>query len=147
MKVSKLPPVLILLAVGLLAAETGIRVSQIRAPEIGDIIIRHGAPPFNLHMATLGPSFNLDTSGSTYMLTVSPSPTIKDRISYEVAAPTPEFTIPVDFLVNSLEVHAGGLLMTRPYDFTLTGRTVQFVEKQIPKPGDVVNLQYFPAPF
>jgi len=145
MKLSRAVP--ILLAAGLLAAQqTGVRVDQIQATEPGEIIVRMDPGPFNFHMATLGPGFSLDTSGSTYMLTVSPHPAIKDRISYEVVDPTAEFTVPVEFLVNSLVIHRMGLLMTPPFDYTLSGRTVQFVGNQAPKLGDVVNLQYFPSP-
>lgn len=145
MKLSKLAPVL--LAVGLLAAQTGIRVDQILPTEPGEIIVVTGTGFFPFGMAELGPGFYLDTSSRPYVLRHTPERAIKDRTAYEVAGPTTEFIVPVDFAPGSLEIHRQGMLMTAPYDYTLTGRTIEFVTAQIPQAGDIVNLQYFPAPF
>ena len=137
----------ILLTAGLLAAQTptGPRVGRIRAPAAGKVIVRVGPGPFNLHMAELGPGLTLDTSVSPYVLRVTAAPAIRTRVPYELAGPTAEFIIPEDFLPGSLLINVRGLLMTETNDYTLSGRTVQFVSGQVPGAGDIVNLRYFPV--
>lgn len=138
----------IVLLTGLLAAQiTGPRLGQIRAPESGEVVVRVGPGPFNLHMAVLGPGVSLNTSVSPYVLEVTPVPAVKDCLSYEVIDPAAGHTVPVDFVLGSLEVYRNGSLMTEPYDYTLSGQTVQFVAVQTPEIGDIVNLKYFPIPF
>lgn len=165
--------ILIVLAAGLLGAQTGIDVEQLQARGEGQVLVKLGPGIFNVGVAVI-PGATLNTAVNPPKLTMpsqKPSETLSAGQRQEVAdmiaaatlsitpgsvthyliAPRSTFTVPEAFIPGSLQVFASGVFQPEGTEdsgahYQLTGNTVHFWPATVPHAGWYVHISWISRP-
>ncbi len=141
---------LILAATGILAAQTGIDVGQLRARSAGKILLV-GDGFFNIVPAQLGPDLSVDwTTAPPTLNVLTGSGAAQERMIYRLKVPTADFTIPQAFMPSSVRLYSNGLLLApgdeaSGADYQINGSMVHFHLRSVPQAGWTVQLLYRPS--
>ncbi len=141
---------LVIAVTGILAAQTGIDVGQLRARSAGKILLV-GDGFFNIIPAQLGPGLTIDWSTSPPTLNAKASGTVAtEREIYRPTVPTADFTIPQAFVPSSVRLYSNGLLLApgdeaSGADYQINGSMVHFHPASVPQAGWTVQLLYAPS--
>lgn len=163
---------LIVLAAGLLTAQTGIDVEQLQARGTGKVLVRVGTGFFNVRAAALeGLTVTPGTPPVLSVTAVPPSETLSmgqraevaamiaaaaqtvtpGYVSYYPSAPTEDFVITQATVPGSLRVYANGALQSEGPEGTahyeVNGSTVHFWPATVPHAGWWVHLAWIDQPF
>ena len=166
--------ILIALAAGLLAAQTGVDIEQLRVRGAGEVLVRIGAGFFNVRAAELEgltvipgtppvlrvtavPSAEALSAGQraevAAMIAAAPQPSISPGyVNYYPTTPMADFTVPETFIQGSLEVYSNGIRQSEGpegvghYELT-TPTMVHFWPATVPHGTWWVHLAWVSQPF